>query len=33
VSFQGGVGRYADGPEAAPEFGLRFTTTFMFPKK
>ena len=33
VSFQGGVGRYADGPEAAPDWGLRFTTTFMFPKK
>jgi hypothetical protein len=33
VSFQGGVGRYADGPEAVPEWGLRLTTTFMFPKK
>lgn len=33
VSFQGGVGRYAEGPEAAPEWGLRVTTTFLFPKR
>jgi hypothetical protein len=33
VSFQGGVGRYADGPAVAPEWGLRFTTTLMFPKR
>jgi hypothetical protein len=33
VSFQGGVGRYAAGSDAAPEWGLRFTTTFMFPKR
>jgi hypothetical protein len=33
MSFQGGVGRYLDGPAVAPEWGLRFTTTFMLPKK
>jgi hypothetical protein len=32
ASFQGGLVRYADGPAAAPEWGVRFTTTFMFPK-
>jgi hypothetical protein len=33
VSFQGGIGRYAEGPAVAPEWGLRFTTTLMFPKR
>ena len=33
VSFQAGIGRYADGPEAVPDWGLRLTTTFMYPKR
>jgi hypothetical protein len=33
VSFQIGGGRYADGPELAPDWGLRITTTLMFPKR
>jgi outer membrane putative beta-barrel porin/alpha-amylase len=33
VSFQAGIGRYADGPAVAPDWGLRFTTTFMFPTR
>ena len=33
VSFQGGVGRYVEAPDVAPEWGVRFTTTLMFPKR
>jgi hypothetical protein len=33
VSFQGGVGRYAEGSAVAPQWGLRLTTTLMFPKR
>jgi hypothetical protein len=33
VSFHGGVGRYVEAPEVAPEWGVRFTTTLMFPKR
>jgi hypothetical protein len=32
VSLQAGIGRYVEGPELAPAWGLRFTTTLMFPK-
>jgi hypothetical protein len=32
VSFQVGGGRYVDAPELAPSWGLRLTTTLMFPK-
>jgi hypothetical protein len=33
VSFQVGGGRYAAGPELAPDWGLRLTTTLLFPKR
>jgi hypothetical protein len=33
ASFQGGVVRYTNGSDVAPEWGLRFTTTLMFPKR
>jgi hypothetical protein len=33
VSFQAGIGRYVDGPDVAPDWGLRLTTTLMFPKR
>jgi hypothetical protein len=33
VSFQAGAGRYADGPDGVPDWGLRLTTTLMFPKR
>jgi hypothetical protein len=33
VSFQGGIGRYTAGSDVAPEWGLRLTTTLMFPKR
>jgi hypothetical protein len=33
LSFQDGIGRYADGFDVAPEGGLRCTTTSMFPKR
>jgi hypothetical protein len=32
VSFQFGGRYYADAPEGGPDWGLRFTTTFLFPK-
>jgi hypothetical protein len=31
MSFQLGTGRYVEGPGIAPDWGLRLTTTFMFP--
>src|SRR5262249_17790512 len=33
LSLQAGVGRYLAGPELAPERGVRFTLTLMFPKR
>src|SRR5262245_31069543 len=33
LSFQGGVGRYLEAPTLAPDWGVRFTTTLMFPKR
>ena len=33
TNFQVGVRYYAAGPSGAPEWGLRFATTFLFPKK
>ena len=32
VSFQFGARYYADAPEGGPDWGLRFTTTFLFPE-
>jgi hypothetical protein len=32
LSVQGGVGRYVESSELAPAWGIRFTTTLMFPK-
>jgi len=32
VSFALGAKYYAEGPSAAPEWGLRFVVTFLFPK-
>jgi hypothetical protein len=33
VAFQVGYRYYAEGPSGGPEWGLRFTMTFLFPKK
>jgi len=33
VSFALGAKYYAEGPSAAPEWGLRFAVTFLFPKQ
>jgi hypothetical protein len=33
VNFQMGVKYYAEGPSGAPEWGLRFAVTFLFPTK
>ena len=33
VSYQGGVTWYVDAPAGAPEWGLRFTLTFLYPKR
>jgi hypothetical protein len=33
VSLQGGVAWYAKAPEGAPDWGLRFTLTFLFPRR
>ncbi len=32
ISFQGGPRYYAAGPSTAPDWGLRFAVTFLFPK-
>lgn len=32
VSFQGGIRYYLEAPEGGPDWGLRFTTTLLFPK-
>ena len=33
IAFQVGYRYYADGPNYGPDWGLRFTVTFLFPKK
>ena len=33
IAFQVGYRYYAEGPDAGPDWGLRFTVTFLFPKK
>jgi hypothetical protein len=33
IAFQVGYRYYADGPSGGPDWGLRFTVTFLFPKK
>lgn len=33
MSFQLGAGRNVEGPGIAPDWGLRFTTTLMFPTR
>jgi len=33
IAFQMGYRYYADGPSGGPDWGLRFTVTFLFPKK
>ena len=33
VSYQGGVRYYIDAPEGGAEWGLRFTLTFLYPRK
>jgi hypothetical protein len=32
VAFQAGFRQYVDGPNGGPDWGLRFTVTFLFPK-
>jgi hypothetical protein len=32
VAFQVGYRYYVDGPNGGPDWGLRFTITFLFPK-
>jgi hypothetical protein len=32
IQFQLGVRYYAEGPDHGPDWGIRFTTTFLFPK-
>ena len=32
IAFQLGVRYYAEKPEDGPDWGLRFATTFLFPK-
>ena len=33
IAFQVGYRYYAEGPDGGPDWGLRFTVTFLFPKK
>ena len=32
IAFQAGFRQYVDGPKGGPDWGLRFTVTFLFPK-
>ena len=32
VQFQAGIRNYVDGPDDGPNWGLRFTVTFLLPK-